>query len=154
MRNILSLGLLIALTAVVSAKPASDSQKSFSVNVPDNWKYTTQVNSRGTKENGWKEAKDRGALTLTSFNVGETSLEEWAKRSARQDPKAIVSSDTLGSETAKRVDFTTSDGYINTIWLTTKNKRGAMITLVRTKECPDDIAAISKAIVSSFHWGK
>jgi len=154
MRKILNLGLLIALTGVVSAKPATDSQKSFSVNVPDNWKYTSQVNSRGIKENGWKEAKDRGGLVMATFNVGETSLEQWAKLTARQDPKAIVSSDTLGGLTAKRVDFTTSEGYINTIWLTTLKKKGAMITLVRTKECPDDIAAISKSIVNSFHWGK
>ena len=150
MRTIFPLGLLIALTALVSANPATDSQKSFTVNVPDNWKYTTQVNYRGVKENGWKEAKNRGALTLTTFGLGETGLDDWAKMSARQNPKAIVSSDTLGGKTAKRVDFTTRDGYITTIWLTTQNKKGAMITLVHTKECPDDIAAISKALVDSL----
>ena len=154
MKKLYNLLLLAALSGMVNAKVASDGQKAFTLNAPDNWKYTTQVNPRGIKENGWKNAKNSGALVLTSVHVGETSLDDWAKAAARQDPKTIVSSETLGGAPAKRLDFTTSDGYITTIWLTTKSKKGAMISLVRTKDCPDDIPAISKAIVSSFHWAK
>jgi hypothetical protein len=154
MQKVLTLLLLAALSGLVSAKLASDSQKAFRLNVPDAWKSITQVNSRGVRENGWKNATNSGALVVTAVTLGRTSLDDWAKATARQDSKAVVSSHTLGGTPARRLDFTTGEGYVTTIWLTAKNKKGAMISLVHTKDCPDDMAAVRKGIVDSFQWGK
>ena len=73
---------------------------------------------------------------------------------ARQSPKTTISDEKLGGQAAKRLEFTTDEGYTNVLWLTRKGKNGAMVSLVYTSECEDDIPAIRKSIVSSFHWNR
>ncbi|MBN9414580.1 hypothetical protein ABS71_09705 [bacterium SCN 62-11] len=145
---------LIALSGLAGAKPVSDTQKTFSVNAPDSWKFSSGSDSRGVAQAGWKNEKNTGAMMITAVPVKEKSLEDWAKGAARQSPKTTISDEKLGGQAAKRLEFTTDEGYTNVLWLTRKGKNGAMVSLVYTSECKDDIPAIRKSIVSSFHWNR
>lgn len=142
---------LVALSGLAGAKIVSDTHKTFCVNAPDGWKFHRGADSRGA---GWKNEKNTGALMITAVPVKEKSLDEWARGAARQSPKTAISDDKLDGQPAKRLEFTTDEGYTNVLWLTRKGKDGAMISLVYTSECPDNIPDIRKSIVSSFHWTK
>ena len=145
---------LIALSGVAGAKIVSDTHKTFSVNAPDSWKFHRGADSRGVAQAGWKNEKNTGALLLTAVPVKEKSLEDWAKGAARQNPKTAILDEKLAGQPAKRLEFTTDEGYAHVLWLTRKGKNGAMLSLVYTAECPDDMPAIRKSIVSSFRWTK
>ncbi|MBX3166838.1 MAG: hypothetical protein KF760_05475 [Candidatus Eremiobacteraeota bacterium] len=134
---------LLALSGLAGAKIVSDTQKTFSLNAPDGWKFHS---------GGWKNEKNTGALMMTAVPVKEKSLDDWAKGAARQNPKTTISDEKLDGQPARRLEFTTDDGYTNVLWLTRKGKNGAMVSLVYSQECPDDMPAIRKSIASSFHW--
>lgn len=152
MRKILLLAAL--LSGLASAKVVTDAEKTFCVDVPDAWKHSANKDARGVDVIGWKNSKNTGGLILTRVSAKEKSLEDWAKGAARQNPKVSVTDEKLDGQAAKRLEFKTDEGYNNVLWLTKKGKQGAMITLVYTDECPDDIPALKKTIVSSFHWKK
>lgn len=143
---------LLALTGLAGAKIITDSQKTFSLNGPDGWKFHSGADSRGVAQSGWKNDKNTGALMMTAVPVKEKSLDDWAKSAARQSPKTVIREEKLDGQPARRLEFTTNEGYTNVLWLTRKGKHGAMVSLVYTSECPDDMPAIRKTIASSFHW--
>lgn len=143
---------LVALSGLAGAKIVSDSKKTFSLNAPDGWKFHSGADARGVAQAGWKNEKNTGALIITAVPVKEKSLDDWAKSAARQSPKTTISEEKLDGQPARRLEFTTDEGYTNVLWLTRKGKNGAMVSLVYTSECPDDIPAIRKSIASSFHW--
>lgn len=144
MRKILV--VLVALTGLASAEIVTDSQKTFSLNAPEGWKFHSGAQA------GWKNEKNTGALMMTTVPVQDKSLDDWAKNAARQNPKTTISQEKLDGQPARRLEFTTDEGYTNVLWLTRKGKNGAMVSLVYTRECPDDMPAIRKSIASSFHW--
>ncbi len=146
--------LIALLSSLASAKVVTDAEKFFGVDVPDTWQHSANKDSRGVDVVGWKNAKNTGGLILTRVRAKEKSLEEWARGAARQNPKVSISDEKLDGQPAKRLEFRTDEGYNNVLWLTIKGKQGAMITLVYTDECPDDIPSLKKTIVSSFHWKK
>ena len=152
MRKILV--LIGLLSNLASAKVVTDADKYFSVDVPDAWRHSASKDSRGVAVVGWKNAKNTGGLILTRVLAKDKSLEDWAKAAARQNPKVNISEDRLDGQAARRLEFKTDEGYHNILWLTKRGQQGAMITLVYTDECPDDIEAVKKTIVSSFHWKK
>ena len=145
---------LIALTGLAGAKIVSDERKTFCVNAPDGWKFYKGTDSRGVSQAGWKNEKNTGALMITAVPVKEKNLDDWAKGAARQSPKTTISDEKLDGQPAKRLEFTTDEGYTNVLWLTRKGKNGAMLSLVYTGEVKEDMPAVRKSIVSSFHWTK
>ncbi|MBS2037884.1 hypothetical protein JST97_23060 [bacterium] len=152
MRNILILVAL--LSSLASAKVVTDSEKFFCVDVPDAWKHSASKDARGVEVVGWKNSKNTGGLILTRVGAKEKSLEDWARAAARQNPQVTIQDEKLDGQPAKRLEFKTNEGYHNVLWLTKKGQQGAMVTLVYTDECPDDVENIKKSIVSSFHWKK
>lgn len=145
---------LVLLGGLAHARPVTDSEKFFSVDVPDAWQHSANKDGRGVEVVGWKNAKNTGGLILTRVAAKEKSLEDWAKAAARQNPKVTIADEKLDGQPAKRLEFKTSEGYHNVLWLTKKGQQGAMVTLVYTDECPDDVPSIQKKIVSSFRWKK
>lgn len=143
---------LVALSSLAGAKIVSDAHKTFSVNAPDSWKFHNGTDARGVAQAGWKNEKNTGALMMTAVPIKDKSLEDWAKGAARQSPKTIISDEKLDGQPGKRLEFTTDDGYTNVLWLTRKGKNGAMVSLVYTSECKDDMPAVRKSIAGSFHW--
>ena len=139
--------LLLALLVVpglVSAKVVDETKKVFSVDVPDSWTFNA-------KEGAWSNKDNTGALVLSSVEVPIT-LDLWAANAAKQNPKTTISKDTLGGIAAKRLEFTTADGYKTYLWIAKKGKQGAIVTLVHNDKCPDNIPNIKKALLSTYKW--
>ena len=145
---------LIALSGLAGAKIVSDTHKTFCLNVPDGWKFHRGTDARGVDQAGWKNEKNTGALMITAVPVKDKYLDDWAKGAARQSPKTTISDENLDGQPARRLEFTTEEGYTNVLWLTRKGKNGAMVSLVYTSEAKEDMPTIRKSIVSSFHWTK
>lgn len=139
----------VALGGLAGAKPVTDSHKVFSVQAPDGWTAPAEA-----AQSAWKNENNTGAMTITSVPMKEKTLEQWAKGVSRQNPKTSVADEKLDGQPAKRLEFTNAEGYTNVIWLARRGKHGALVSLVYSGECQDDVTAIRKSIVSSFHWTK
>ena len=145
MRRILTC-LLLALLVVptwVGAKVVDEENKLFSVEAPDAWTYSST-------DKAWSNQANNGALVLSSVEV-KISLDEWAKNAAGQNAGATIHEDSLGGIPARRLEFLT-EGYQTYLWIAIQGKQGAIVTLVHNQDCPDDIPAIKRNLMSSFQW--
>jgi hypothetical protein len=147
MRRILLLLLALFLVpGIVSAKNVKEAKNVFSVNIPDGWKFNSQ-------EKAWSNANNTGALVLSSVPVG-ISLQQWANNAAKQNPSTKIYDDKLAAVAAKRLEFTTPDGYKTYLWIAKKGGQGAILTLVHNNVCPDNIPTIKKDLMTSYKWLK
>ena len=135
---------LLVIPGLVGAKVVDEGNQVFSVDIPEAWTFKP-------KEKAWSNANNTGALVLSSVDV-KISLDQWAKNAATQNPNTVVSKDKLGGQPASRLEFVAQGGYKTYLWISKKGNKGAIVTLVHNKACPDDIPAIKKKLLSSFQW--
>lgn len=143
----LTLGLLLSATVPIGAKEIQDAKKVFSLDIPDAWTVSKQ-----RQQSIYSNSSNTAALCLTSLDVKYPTLDPWVAEEKKFHPKAKVSEETLGGVAARRIEFNDAEGYKNTVWIAMKGKKGAIVTLVYNKNCPEDMPAVSKKLLSSFRW--
>ena len=141
--------LLVTCTAV-SAQDSGwkvvdeTTAKIFSVELPGSWTFHA-------KEGAWVNSNDLAAIVLTSAAV-EMSLDEWAAKAAKRNIGTTINSDTLGGITARRLEFTTPEGFRTYIWIAKRENTGAVVSLGSSSASAEDIPTIYQRLMSSFQW--
>lgn len=143
--------VLLLLPGLAGARRVEEANKTFSVEIPDNWIYTA-------RDKAWQNKDNSAAMVLNSrpLKPGD-KLEAWAAdRAKRQGPMTTISKEKLGGQPARRLEFVIQgadkSSYKTFFWITFKGKTAGIMTLVYNKNCRDNIPAIKKKLVSSYKW--
>ena len=136
---------LFLVPGLVFAKVVKEPKNLFSVDIPASWNFRPA-------EQAYANANNTGALVLSSVAEVPISLDQWAKNAAGQNAGTKIFDDKLGAQAAKRLEFTTKDGYKTYLWIAKKGKKGAILTLVHNNNCKDNIPNIRKSLMSTYKW--
>lgn len=135
---------LLIVPGMGSAKLVEDNGKVFSVEIPEDWKFDPKIET-------WYNADSTIALKILSVDC-KISLDEWAKKTASQNPNTAIYKDTLGGIQGRRLEYTPQEGWKACLWIAKKGQKGAIATLVYSEGCSSSIPNLAEKLISSFAW--